>query len=84
MEFNVKKYNTQISQNQLLSSFASSSRDINVDTAIAAELAQVYPAVQHGHSYRSLYCGIKLNSSIYSDSEISKKHLVAAPSQNQF
>jgi hypothetical protein len=29
--------------------------------------------VQHEYLYRSLACGIKLNSSIYSDSEISKK-----------
>jgi hypothetical protein len=57
----------------LLPSFISSSRDINADKVIAAELAQVYHAVQHEHSYRSLDCGIKLNSSIYSDSEISKE-----------
>jgi hypothetical protein len=35
MEFNIKKYNTQISQNQLLSSFISSSRDTNADKVIA-------------------------------------------------
>jgi hypothetical protein len=57
----------------LLSSFISSSRDTNADKVIAAELSQVYHAVQHEHSYRSLDCGIKLNSSINSDSEISKK-----------
>jgi hypothetical protein len=55
----LKKYNTQISQNQLLSSFISSSRDTNADKVIAAKLAQVYHAVQHEHSYRSLDCGIK-------------------------
>jgi hypothetical protein len=65
-----KKYNTQISQNHMLSSFISSSRNTNADKVIAAELAQAYHAVQHEHSYRSLDCGIKLNSSIYSDSEI--------------
>jgi hypothetical protein len=65
-----KKYNTQISQNQLLSSFISSSRDTNADKVIATELAQVYHAVQHEHSYKSLDCGIKLNSSIHTDSEI--------------
>jgi hypothetical protein len=64
-----KKYNTQISQNQL-SSFILSSRDTNADKVSAAELAQVYHAVQHELSYRSLDCGIKLNSSIYRDSEI--------------
>jgi hypothetical protein len=66
------KYNTQISQNQFLSLFISSSHDTNADKGIAADLAQVYHAVQHEHSKRLLDCGIKLNSSIYSDSEISK------------
>jgi hypothetical protein len=43
--FQHKKYNNQINQNQFLSSFISSSRDINADKVSAAELVQVHHAV---------------------------------------
>jgi hypothetical protein len=50
----------------LLSTFVTT-QDSNADKVMAAELAQIYHAIQHEHFYRSLDCGMKLNAFIFND-----------------
>ena len=53
-------------------SFFLKKKECNDSLISAAEIAKAYHVVQHGHSYRSSDCGIKLDSLIFSDSEIVK------------
>jgi hypothetical protein len=56
-----QQLHNQVSQNHPLSIFITTSQDRNADKVTAAELAQIYHAVHHEHSCRSLDCGLKLN-----------------------
>ncbi|KAK6195888.1 hypothetical protein SNE40_001223 [Patella caerulea] len=60
-------------QNSVMSSFLTTQNSKSFDDITAAEVSQVYHAVQHEQSYRSLDCMIKLNSQIFKDCEIGKK-----------
>lgn len=40
---------------------------------VASEIAQIYHAVKHNHSYNSLDCGLKLNSKLNQDSKVAAK-----------
>ena len=40
---------------------------------VASEIAQIYHAVRHNHSYNSLDCSLKLNSKFYQDSKVAAK-----------
>ena len=38
-----------------------------------AEIAQIYHAIKHNHSYNSLHCSLKLNSKLYKNSKVASK-----------
>jgi hypothetical protein len=47
--------------------FVATSQDSNADEVRASELAQIYHALQHEHSYRSFDCGMELSAFIFND-----------------
>ena len=43
------------------------------DIVVASEIAQIYHAIKHNHSYNSLECELKLNSNIFQGSKVAAK-----------
>lgn len=75
---NTKKHLTALKSaqnNQFITSFLPKQNTNTPEVLKIAiiELSQIYHGLKHNHSYRSVDCGIKINSLLYSDSDIGKK-----------
>lgn len=55
---------------KLITAFAPPTNSTNQKRTTSSELAMVYHAIRHQHSYNSTECGIKLCTKIYADSNI--------------
>lgn len=62
-----------LSKNKLLTAFLPKKESAEENYVTIIEVAQIYHAVNHHHSYLSTDCGIKLNSHVYRDSHLAKK-----------
>ena len=61
------------STNTLIDNFIMKANSKEEDIIVASEIAQIYCAVRHNHSYNSLDCSLKLNSKLYQDSKVAAK-----------
>ena len=61
------------STNTLIDNFIMKVNSKEEDIIVASEIAQIYRAFRHNHSYNSLDCSLKLNSKLYQDSKVAAK-----------
>jgi hypothetical protein len=57
----------------MMTDFVMTNLYLNTDKVTAEKCAKGYHTVQHGHSYQSTDCGMKLCQTVFPDSDIVKK-----------
>ncbi|KAL4104819.1 hypothetical protein QTP88_020095 [Uroleucon formosanum] len=70
---NHKKTTQNLQRNSLMTTFMTKRNSSDELKVAIIEIASIYHAINHHHSYLSMDCGIKLNTSLYGDSVMAKK-----------